>query len=96
MKVSLDFTAVSTVDAPAIARLQLSSQRYYNRPDATHVEFDPTATSLGGWTGSINLNRQSGVHGFNAALWSVSPGFDSSDVGGKDIDHVAVNAQPRP
>jgi Domain of unknown function (DUF5916)/Carbohydrate family 9 binding domain-like len=70
-----------TGDPGAISRLQLSSQRYYNRPDATHVEFDPTATSLGGWTGSVNLNRQSGVHGFNTALWSVSPGFDSSDAG---------------
>ncbi|HXW04536.1 MAG TPA: DUF5916 domain-containing protein, partial [Vicinamibacterales bacterium] len=68
-------------DPLAIERLQLSSQRYYDRPDATHVELDPTATSLGGWTGSINLNRQSGVHGVNAALWSVSPGFDSSDAG---------------
>ncbi len=29
----------------------------------------------------MNLNRQSGVHGVNAALWAVSPGFDSSDAG---------------
>ena len=65
----------------AISRIQRASQRYFNRPDATHVEFDPDATSLDGWTGSINLNRQAGVHGVNAALWSVSPGFDSSDAG---------------
>ena len=37
--------------------------------------------SLRGWTGSVNLNRNSGVHGVNAALWAVSPGFDSSDAG---------------
>ena len=41
----------------------------------------PQATSLGGWTGSVNLNRNAGVHGVNAALWAVSPGFDSSDAG---------------
>ena len=34
-----------------------------------------------GWTGSVNLNRNAGVHRVNAALWGVSPGFDSSDAG---------------
>jgi hypothetical protein len=65
----------------AITRLQNASQRYYGRPDATHVELDPDARSLGGWTGSVNLNRNAGVHQVNAALWGVSPGFDSSDAG---------------
>ena len=65
----------------AITELQQASQRYFNRPDATHVELDPSATSMSGWSGSVNLNRQSGVHGFNASLWGVSPGFDSSDAG---------------
>ena len=65
----------------AITRLQNASQRYYGRPDAAHVELDPAATSLGGWTGSVNLNRNAGVHQVNAALWGVSPGFDSSDAG---------------
>ena len=29
----------------------------------------------------MNLNRNAGVHQVNAALWGVSPGFDSSDAG---------------
>ena len=70
-----------TGSTDAITGLQNASQRYFGRPDATHVELDPTATSLGGWTGSLNLNRNAGVHQVNAALWSVSPGFDSSDAG---------------
>jgi hypothetical protein len=65
----------------AITRLQNQSQRYFGRPDATHVELDPEATSLGGWTGSVNLNRNAGIHTVNASLWAVSPGFDSSDAG---------------
>jgi len=65
----------------AITHLQQASQRYFDRPDAAHLELDPAATRLRGWTGSVNLNRQSGVHGVNAALWGVSPGFDSSDAG---------------
>jgi Domain of unknown function (DUF5916)/Carbohydrate family 9 binding domain-like len=65
----------------AISRLQQASQRYFQRPDAAHLEFNPAATMLRGWTGSVNLNRQSGIHGLNAALWAVNPGFDSSDAG---------------
>jgi Domain of unknown function (DUF5916)/Carbohydrate family 9 binding domain-like len=65
----------------AITQLQQASQRYFDRPDATHLELDPAATSLGGWTGAINLNRQSGVHLTNLSLWAVSPGMDSSDAG---------------
>jgi hypothetical protein len=65
----------------AITRLQNQSQRYFGRPDAAHVELDPEATSLNGWTGSVNLNRNAGIHTVNAALWAVSPGFDSSDAG---------------
>ena len=65
----------------ALSQLQQAPQRYFQRPDATHLDFDPTATTLGGWTGSVNLNRNSGVHGLNAALWGVSPGFESSDAG---------------
>jgi hypothetical protein len=64
-----------------MTRLQRASQRYFDRPDAPHVELDPSATSMDGWTGSANVNRNSGVHGFNGALWWVSPGFDSSDAG---------------
>jgi len=65
----------------AITRLQEASQRYYQRPDAPHLRLDPSATTLDGWTGSINLNRNSGIHGLNAALWAVSPGFESGDAG---------------
>jgi hypothetical protein len=62
-------------------RAQLASQRYYQRPDATQVEVDPAATSLSGWTGSVNVNRQGGTVRLNAALWATSPGFESNDLG---------------
>ena len=65
----------------AISHLQEAPQRYYQRPDAPHLGLDPNATSLNGWTGSANLNRNSGVHGINAAIWAVSPGFESGDAG---------------
>lgn len=65
----------------AIDRAQRSSQRYYQRPDATQVELDPLATSLSGWTGSVNVNRQGGTVRLNSALWATSPGFESNDLG---------------
>ena len=34
-----------------------------------------------GWSGDLNLNRQSGSVTVNAALWAVSPGFESNDIG---------------
>jgi hypothetical protein len=60
---------------------QRAPQRYYQRPDAPHVKLDPSRTSLGGWAGRINLNRNSGVWLVNAALWGASPGFESNDLG---------------
>ena len=65
----------------AIARVQLASQRYLQRPDATHLGFDPTRQSLSGWTGNLNLNRNRGNVTVNGAIWAMSPGFESNDAG---------------
>ncbi len=65
----------------AILRLQRSSARYFQRPDAPHVALDPTRTSLSGWDGQLNLNKNSGDVRVNAALWGVSPGFEVNDAG---------------
>ena len=65
----------------AIAGLQRAPQRYYQRPDAPQVSFDPTRTSLAGYAGRVNVNRNSGIWRVNASLWGVSPGFDSNDLG---------------
>ena len=67
--------------ARAIERLQLEPQRYFQRTDTPHVSFDPSRTSLRGWNGDVNFNRNQGAWTVNAAVWAVSPGFDSSDLG---------------
>jgi len=64
-----------------IERLQRAPQRYYQRPDAAHVELDPTRSSLSGVTGRVNLNRNRGLWRLNAALWTGSPGWESNDLG---------------
>ncbi len=61
--------------------LQLNSARYFQRPDAPQVSLDPARTSLSGWDGQLNLNKNSGDARVNAALWGVSPGFEVNDAG---------------
>ena len=70
-----------TGSSAAIDRLQRAPQRYYQRPDAPHVHLDPTRTSLSGWNGRVNVNQNSGLSQWNMALWAVSPGFESNDLG---------------
>ncbi len=64
-----------------IEKLQRAPQRYFQRPDAPHVELDPTRTSLSGWNGRVNLNQNTGLGQWNMAAWAVSPGFESNDLG---------------
>ena len=66
----------------AISEQQLSSRRYYQRPDATYVDYDPEKTSLWGTGGNLMAGR-SGVGGFRF-LFNVSwrsPGLELNDLG---------------
>ncbi len=66
----------------AITGLQRASGRYFQRPDADHVDFDPARTSLAGWAGDVTLSRISGNRWRGGALLNArSPGFEVNDVG---------------
>ena len=75
--------AVSRVSGSAafLDRLQRAPQRYFQRPDATHVALDPARTALTGVSHRLVLNRNSGTWFVNAQLWGSSPGFESNDIG---------------
>ena len=62
-------------------RLQRAPQRYYQRPDATHVGLDPAMTSMTGVNHRLVLNRNNGTWFVNAQLWGNSPGFENNDLG---------------
>ena len=64
-----------------LQRLQRAPQRYYQRPDAGHVEIDPDATTMTGVNHRLVLNRNSGTWFVNAQLWGNSPGFENNDLG---------------
>jgi hypothetical protein len=69
-------------EAGVIEDAQSSSARYFQRPDAHHIELDPTATSLTGYTASLELQRQAGLHWQGGVeLSATSPGFEVNDLG---------------
>jgi Domain of unknown function (DUF5916) len=66
----------------SIALTQQSSARYYQRPDATSYHFDPTRTSLSGYSYQLALAKNSGRHWEGGLVYQeVSPGFESNDLG---------------
>lgn len=60
---------------------QRSSLRYMDRPGVSHLNYDPTRTSLAGWSSRVMLNKQKGDYYLNSALGAVSPEFEVSDLG---------------
>jgi hypothetical protein len=65
----------------SMLRLQRASARYFQRPDATHLAYNPAATSLSGWSLQSDFNRNAGSVRPNASFWAVSPGFEVNDAG---------------
>ncbi|MEO8564178.1 MAG: DUF5916 domain-containing protein [bacterium] len=71
-----------TGDSSSILRLQRSSARYFQRPDAEHVEVDPGRRALSGYRARAAISKEAGRHwlwGMNAE--AVSPGFELNDAG---------------
>jgi len=68
-------------DAAVITRTQRSSTRYYQRPDATHLDFDSTATSLAGYYAYVDASKQAGAFTAKAAIAFASPGYEVNDLG---------------
>jgi hypothetical protein len=65
----------------AIAETQLSSARYYQRPDNTHVTYDPTRTSLSGFASQFVVGKRQGFLRFSTGFDTRSPGFEVNDAG---------------
>jgi len=68
-------------DTLAIQAAQLSSARYYQRPDADYVEYDPTRTSLFGWRAAGGLSKDEGSTNLSLSVDVTSPGFEINDLG---------------
>jgi len=66
----------------AIDEAQISSARYFQRPDADHLSYDPTRTSLAGFGGSWFAGKIAGGHWrYGTGGITRSPGFEVNDMG---------------
>jgi hypothetical protein len=65
----------------AISRTQETSARYFQRPDAEHVDLDAAATSLGGFYAMAYVGKQAGTFTMRNGFAYVSPGYEVNDVG---------------
>jgi hypothetical protein len=68
-------------DPISILSTQLSSARYLQRPDATHLDVDPTATSMGGMYAMGEINKQAGSFTGRFGTAYLSPGYEVNDFG---------------
>ncbi len=68
-------------ETEAITRTQQSPVHYFQRPDASHLEVDPTLTSLSGHGGTIEGGKTGGKLNFIGILHWKSPGLELNDIG---------------
>jgi hypothetical protein len=69
-------------DSGAMLRLQRSSARYWQRPDADHVGVDPRRLTLGGSMFGVNHSKRAGAHWlWDVDYWQESPGLEPNDIG---------------
>jgi hypothetical protein len=69
-------------DPKAMIRIQRSSNHYFQRPDATRLSVDSTATSIIGAQWRLQLSRQNGEH-WTGGGWigETTPGLEINDLG---------------
>jgi len=68
--------------APSIVAVQSAPNHYFQRPDATHLDIDPSATALYGYSAGLGIQKQGGEHWRGElAVASTSPGYEVNDLG---------------
>ncbi|MCX5745893.1 MAG: DUF5916 domain-containing protein [Proteobacteria bacterium] len=79
--------------ATAIAALARGSAHYFQRPDAEHLEFDPTARRLAGWTAGVFGTKRAGPWRGALGAYAESPGYEINDLGTlRSADDLATSA----
>lgn len=76
-------------DNRAIEDMQLSSARYYQRPDAGHLSLDTSLNQLSGYGGKIKVGKGSKDHWrYSTEISWKSPGLDLNDLGYMQVSDV--------
>lgn len=68
-------------DSAAIARVQQTPVHYYQRPDASHVELDPSRRSLGGSMLSTTVQKNAGSILWQLGGFREAAGLEVNDAG---------------
>ncbi|MBM3907473.1 MAG: hypothetical protein FJ363_05235 [Gemmatimonadetes bacterium] len=68
-------------DPLVMVAAQRQSSRYFQRPDAGHVEVDSAATSMQGFAARLDVGKRSGTWRGNVSLSTTSPGYEVNDLG---------------
>ena len=80
--------------AAKIEQTQTSFEHYFQRPDAEHLDVDPSKTSLSGHGGTVSVGNYGGSDNisFQSGVTWRSTGFELNDIGflntADQIDHV--------
>jgi hypothetical protein len=87
----------------AIRRAQVSPWRYFQRPDADHLDLDPDRTSLTGMSGQAQLQYRRGRHWrYTLLAGTVTPQYEVNDIGFQyradrvDAQAAVTYVEPRP
>ena len=62
-------------------RLQNSSARYFQRPDARHLDFDADLTSIQGFLADVMVSRYTRNWTTQLRHYAITPGFEVNDMG---------------
>ena len=65
----------------ALDEIQTSPVHYFQRPDADHLDYDPTRTELTGYAAKAELFKLQGNWRFALFGLAISPGFEANDLG---------------
>ena len=65
----------------ALDQIQRSPVHYFQRPDADHLDYDPTRTSLHGFSAKATVMKLQGNWRFAGFTMTTSPGFEANDLG---------------
>ena len=84
-------------DSTAILRQQLSSRRFWQRPDSRDVRLDPSRRRLSGTYMGVNHSKLSGTHWlWDVDYWQESPGLEPNDAGAfGDVDNRRLSGGVR-
>jgi hypothetical protein len=68
-------------DSLALARVQRSSVHFFQRPDADHVDYDPSRTSLTGSVANLEFQKTKGNFLYSFGYGWEAPAYDPNDAG---------------